>query len=357
MAAWAGAGAAARRCGRSRPHPSTPGAIKGWFKVQPHSADPQALFSSRRWYLQPPEKAVKPAFSRHGAAARARGEGARRRRGGQRPRRRRPQRRRGAARRPHLRAALQLSHAGRRRVLLGRPDRPGRSSTAKAWRSAPCATCCPPGRRPCWCVDYEAEGQAGRAHDSLRRPPTSTRWTWPAGASPSTGSPTTEARRDALRRRHAVPRAVRAASSSSGVTRRAFESRQVDVRLWNPARLRRRQLPPRRRPPLRRRPRHGDAGRAAGALRWPPCAPSAPMPRRVVLFSPTGRRLDQALVAQLVGRRRAPCCCAAATRASTSASSTPMSTCRSAWATSCSRAARSPPWRCWMRWRGCSRAC
>ena len=30
--------------------------VKGWFKVLPHSADPQALFSSRRWYLQPSEK-------------------------------------------------------------------------------------------------------------------------------------------------------------------------------------------------------------------------------------------------------------------------------------------------------------
>jgi 16S rRNA processing protein RimM len=27
--------------------------IKGWFKVLPHSADPEALFSSKRWYLQP----------------------------------------------------------------------------------------------------------------------------------------------------------------------------------------------------------------------------------------------------------------------------------------------------------------
>lgn len=34
--------------------------IKGWFKVLPHSADPQALFSSKRWYLQPPEKGPKP---------------------------------------------------------------------------------------------------------------------------------------------------------------------------------------------------------------------------------------------------------------------------------------------------------
>jgi 16S rRNA processing protein RimM len=36
--------------------------VKGWFKVIPHSASPEALFSSRRWYLQPPEKGGK-AFS------------------------------------------------------------------------------------------------------------------------------------------------------------------------------------------------------------------------------------------------------------------------------------------------------
>ena len=28
--------------------------IKGWFKVLPHSAEPEALFSSKRWFLQPP---------------------------------------------------------------------------------------------------------------------------------------------------------------------------------------------------------------------------------------------------------------------------------------------------------------
>jgi 16S rRNA processing protein RimM len=37
--------------------------IKGWFKVLPHSASPEALFSSRRWFLQPSEKAAKPAFT------------------------------------------------------------------------------------------------------------------------------------------------------------------------------------------------------------------------------------------------------------------------------------------------------
>lgn len=30
--------------------------VKGWFKVIAHSASPEALFSSRRWYLQPAER-------------------------------------------------------------------------------------------------------------------------------------------------------------------------------------------------------------------------------------------------------------------------------------------------------------
>jgi 16S rRNA processing protein RimM len=29
--------------------------IKGWIRVQPYSKDPQALFSSRRWFLRPAE--------------------------------------------------------------------------------------------------------------------------------------------------------------------------------------------------------------------------------------------------------------------------------------------------------------
>lgn len=33
--------------------------IKGWFKVLPHSASPEALFSSKRWYLQPAEKGAR----------------------------------------------------------------------------------------------------------------------------------------------------------------------------------------------------------------------------------------------------------------------------------------------------------
>lgn len=31
--------------------------VKGWIKVQPYSSDPQALFSSRRWFLRPPADA------------------------------------------------------------------------------------------------------------------------------------------------------------------------------------------------------------------------------------------------------------------------------------------------------------
>jgi 16S rRNA processing protein RimM len=30
--------------------------VKGWFKVLPHSASPEALFSSKRWYLLPSER-------------------------------------------------------------------------------------------------------------------------------------------------------------------------------------------------------------------------------------------------------------------------------------------------------------
>jgi 16S rRNA processing protein RimM len=36
--------------------------IKGWIRVQPFAKDPQALFSSRRWFLRPPEgSAARPA--------------------------------------------------------------------------------------------------------------------------------------------------------------------------------------------------------------------------------------------------------------------------------------------------------
>ena len=33
---------------------------QGWLKIQPYSAQPEALFSSKRWYLLPPEKGPQP---------------------------------------------------------------------------------------------------------------------------------------------------------------------------------------------------------------------------------------------------------------------------------------------------------
>lgn len=36
--------------------------VKGWVRVLPHSPDPEALFSSKRWYLLPAERGT-PAFA------------------------------------------------------------------------------------------------------------------------------------------------------------------------------------------------------------------------------------------------------------------------------------------------------
>jgi 16S rRNA processing protein RimM len=36
--------------------------VKGWFKLTPHSASPEALFSARTWFLLPSERGV-PKFS------------------------------------------------------------------------------------------------------------------------------------------------------------------------------------------------------------------------------------------------------------------------------------------------------
>ncbi len=37
-----------------------PWGLKGWFHVQPYAADPQAVFSSRRWFILPPEGKPRP---------------------------------------------------------------------------------------------------------------------------------------------------------------------------------------------------------------------------------------------------------------------------------------------------------
>ncbi|MDP3411978.1 MAG: ribosome maturation factor RimM [Polaromonas sp.] len=36
--------------------------VKGWVKILPHSASSEALFSSGRWFLQPPEAKHRPGF-------------------------------------------------------------------------------------------------------------------------------------------------------------------------------------------------------------------------------------------------------------------------------------------------------
>lgn len=40
--------------------------VKGWFRVHPHASEPQALFSSKRWFLKAPEAGV---VKRPGGAA------------------------------------------------------------------------------------------------------------------------------------------------------------------------------------------------------------------------------------------------------------------------------------------------
>lgn len=37
--------------------------IQGWFKVQPFSASPEALFAARTWYLAPPERGARLAMA------------------------------------------------------------------------------------------------------------------------------------------------------------------------------------------------------------------------------------------------------------------------------------------------------
>ena len=37
--------------------------IKGWVRIQPHSADTEALFATKDWYLQPPEPRFARGFS------------------------------------------------------------------------------------------------------------------------------------------------------------------------------------------------------------------------------------------------------------------------------------------------------
>lgn len=37
--------------------------VKGWLKILPHSSDPEALFSTKSWFLQAPDAKFRPGFS------------------------------------------------------------------------------------------------------------------------------------------------------------------------------------------------------------------------------------------------------------------------------------------------------
>ena len=37
--------------------------VKGWVKVLPHSAEPEALFAAKHWFLQAPEARFRPGLS------------------------------------------------------------------------------------------------------------------------------------------------------------------------------------------------------------------------------------------------------------------------------------------------------
>ena len=37
--------------------------VKGWLKILPHSSDPEALFSAKSWFLQPPDAKFRPGFN------------------------------------------------------------------------------------------------------------------------------------------------------------------------------------------------------------------------------------------------------------------------------------------------------
>jgi 16S rRNA processing protein RimM len=108
--------------------------IKGWFKVLPHSADPQALFSSKRWYLQPTGEGPKDLL-RDGAAARARSQGTLGHRWWRAPTASTTARRR-SLRGARIFVPRSSFPTADKDEYYGSTCSPGRPSTAKAWRWA-----------------------------------------------------------------------------------------------------------------------------------------------------------------------------------------------------------------------------
>ena len=149
---------------------------------------------------------------------------------------------------------------------------------------------------------------------------------------------------------------------SLGINRRAFESGQVQVVLWN---LRDFAEGNYRR--VDDRPFGGGPGmvmmaeplaRCLAAVRQARADSGEPSanPVPVVLFSRWGSGLTM-LRCKLGRTAQGLCWYVAATRALTSASSMRMWMFRSAWVTLCCQAARLPRWPCWMRWPACNPVC
>ena len=148
----------------------------------------------------------------------------------------------------------------------------------------------------------------------------------------------------------------------NGVTRRAYESGLVEVRLWNP-----RDFAEGNYRRVDDRPFGGGPGMvmlaeplalclenilADSISSGAPVAPAAP----VVLFSPVGETLTHAGVESWSSGSGAVLVCGRY-EGLDQRLSTPTLIARLVWATSCCRAARLLPWPCWMPWRGCSRVC
>jgi 16S rRNA processing protein RimM len=259
--------------------------IKGWFKVLPHSASPEALFSSKRWYLQPSERGAKT-FS--GTVV--------------------------------LRVRETKDHSGT--IVAWRRTSPT-APPPKLSRARACSCRAPAFPRRAdeyYWVDLmglevvNREGVAlGRVSDLMSTGPQTVlvlefrggwqdpgahdpvcvrlcRWRGPGrpGASRWTGSPTTERSCAHVMRFDVITLFPELFAPISGrlASRAGPTSRPGGCAVCGPARFCRRQLPPRGRPPLWRRPRHGHDGRAAGALPGRRSGPSGPMQRPWCCFRP-----------------------------------------------------------------------
>jgi hypothetical protein len=143
---------------------------------------------------------------------------------------------------------------------------------------------------------------------------------------------------------------------ASGVTRRAYESKQVEVVLWNP-----RDFAQGNYKRVDDRPFGGGPGMVMMAEPLTACLDAALAARGaqapVVLFSPIGEALRHEAVERWSASEGAVLVCGRYEGIDQRFIDTRVSPIRSASATSSFQAARSRPWRCSTPWRGCSPAC